>query len=297
MLKRPLLGCSLRLLRATRYHSHLTSSSSDELTHFNELAKTWWDVSGPQRILHKMNLLRMDFIQETLRSHVPITESSDVYVPGYSLDLLPAEISTQIVSEQEKFRDQVLHGQRLKALDIGCGGGILTESLARLSFVDSVKGLDLSPGVIEAARYHKSLDPIIDDKITYELKPVDQEEQEYDIVTMMEMLEHVDYPAEVLLSALQKVKRGGWLFLSTINRDLVSYFTTILVAEDLLRIVPRGTHSYDKYINSSELSEWIHKRPGYEVVSLKGCIYVPLKGWCFHGDGSTGNYIAAVRRL
>jgi polyprenyldihydroxybenzoate methyltransferase/3-demethylubiquinol 3-O-methyltransferase len=239
----------------------------------------------------------MDFIQDTLRSYVPIPEESDVYVPGYSLDLLPKEISSQIVAEQERYRDSHLHKGKLKALDIGCGGGILTESLARLSYLESVKGLDLSPGVIEAAKYHKALDPVVDSKVTYELKPLEQEKEQYDVVTMMEMLEHVDYPAEVLLSAMSKVKKGGWLFLSTINRDLISYATTILAAEHILNIVPVGTHSFDKYINSSELVDWIHRRPGYQVVSLKGCIYVPLKGWVFCGDGSTGNYIAAVRRV
>ncbi|ONH69207.1 Ubiquinone biosynthesis O-methyltransferase, mitochondrial [Cyberlindnera fabianii] len=260
------------------------------------LAKSWWDVAGPQRILHKMNLLRMDFIQETLRNHVTIPEESDVFVPGFSLDLLPKEISSQIVTEQEVFRDTHLRSQKLKAMDIGCGGGILTESLARLPFVESVKGIDLAPGVLEAANAHKALDPMIDSKITYKLQPVEQEQEQYDIVTMMEMLEHVDYPAEVLSAALQRVKPGGWLFLSTINRDLISYFTTILVAEHLIRIVPVGTHSYEKYINASELVEWVKQRPGYEVVGVKGCMYLPFKGWVFCGDGNTGNYVAAVKR-
>ncbi|CEP24850.1 COQ3 [Cyberlindnera jadinii] len=300
IITRPIrVGCSgiARLVSAKRLHSHLTSSSSDELSHFNELAKTWWDVSGPQRILHKMNLLRMDFIQEMLRSYVPIPPETDIYVPGYSLDLLPSEISQQIVHEQETYRDEQLKQANLRALDIGCGGGILTESLARLNYIKSVVGVDLSPGVLEAASFHKSLDPITERKITYELKPVDQVHEKYNVVTMMEMLEHVDYPAEVLIQALDKVEVGGWLFLSTINRDLISYFTTILVAEHLIKIVPKGTHSFDKYINSKELVDWIGKRPGFEVVSVRGCMYVPFKGWVFCGDGTTGNYLAAVRRL
>lgn len=304
MLRRPVVAALRHTqTQAVRWHSHshhsrLTSSSADEIAHFNELAKSWWDVAGPQRILHKMNLLRMDFIQETLRSHVDIPPESGVYVPGYSLELLPTEVASQIVAEQEQYRDTKLHSSAgLSALDIGCGGGILTESLARLSYVRSVKGLDLSAGVIAAAEIHKALDPVVDAKTTYALEPLDSDTAQYDVVTMMEMLEHVDYPAEVLLSAMQRVKKGGWLFLSTINRDLISYATTILVAEHMLNIVPVGTHSFDKYINSSELVEWIHQRPGYEVVALKGCIYLPMKGWVLCGDGSTGNYVAAVRRL
>lgn len=294
----------------TRFNSTKTSISDAEMSHFNALASSWWDVNGPQRILHKMNLLRMDFIQETVRLHLslnnPETPLADqIYIPPYGLDLLPTEIRSRIVEEQESKRNEILSNTKWKVLDVGCGGGILSESLARLNYIHSVKGIDLSKDVIEAAKLHRITDPIFasnDTKLTYELKDIGHlpKKATYDIITMFEMLEHVTFPAQVLDEALLRVKIGGWVFVSTINRDFVSWFTTIFMGEHVLKIVPVGTHTLDKYIDEAEIRAWIendpHKSAKYNVVSTKGCIYLPACGWKFTDNPNVGNYFMAIQR-
>ncbi|ODV81877.1 ubiquinone biosynthesis O-methyltransferase [Suhomyces tanzawaensis NRRL Y-17324] len=301
----------VRLLSSTRASANApkyTSASAEELAHFNALASSWWNVDGPQRILHKMNLLRMDFIYSTVRKHLQLNKpetplEEEIYVPPYSLDLLPKPIRLRIVEDQEMRRDALLNKSKLRVLDVGCGGGILSESMARLSFVESVLGIDLSSDVLEAAKLHKGKDPILgDEKLSYQLTAIEDLDasKKYDIVTMFEMLEHVDYPAKVLSEALKRVEVGGWVFISTINRDFVSWFTTIFMGEHMLRIVPVGTHTLEKYINQHEIREWIETnqdvRDSFKVVDAKGCVYLPAYGWKFTNSPDVGNYFMAIQR-
>ncbi|KAK6203362.1 S-adenosyl-L-methionine-dependent methyltransferase [Scheffersomyces amazonensis] len=296
--------------RSVRFHSShnpkATSLSADEMAHFNALASSWWDVNGPQRILHKMNLLRMDFIHSTIRNHiklngpeVPVDEQ--IYIPPFNVDLLPKPIRNTIIKEQDDKRDSILNQVKWKVLDIGCGGGILSESLARLSFIDNVKGIDLSKDVLEAAKLHKLKDPLLNDnKLNYELMAIEDvpASEKYDIVTMFEMLEHVDHPSKVLVEALKRVERGGWVFISTINRDFISWFTTIFMGEHILKIVPVGTHTLEKYINQSEIRQWFDERKdSFKVVDAKGCIYLPAYGWKFTSSPDVGNYFMAIQRI
>ncbi|CAN6633448.1 ubiquinone biosynthesis O-methyltransferase, mitochondrial [Trichomonascus vanleenenianus] len=250
------------------------------MSHFAQLADSWWDVQGPQRILHKMNLLRMDYIDSVLSKY-------SVKQPGYSPEILPEGVAK---APLDTYTD-------MKVLDVGCGGGILAESLARLPRVSSVKGIDLTPEVIEVAKQHMKRDPVLGPKLTYHLQELDSvSEQDFDVVTMFEVLEHVDRPALMLRSALDRTKPGGWVFLSTINRTPIAYFTTIFMGEDVLRIVPKGTHTYEKYINESELREWLLDQSDVEYVQSDGCIYVPTKGWILTLNCSIGNYFMAVRK-
>ncbi|CAK9440137.1 uncharacterized protein LODBEIA_P42370 [Lodderomyces beijingensis] len=196
--------------------SKFTQSSASEMSHFNALASTWWDVNGSQRILHKMNGLRMDFITENLKSHLKLNANSgseldDVYIPPFNVDLLPPHVRGRIAQDQELRTEQLLQHTRLRVLDVGCGGGILAESMARLAFVQSVKGIDLSRDVLEAANLHREKDPILADKLVYEQTSIEgvPEDEKYDVVTMFEVLEHVDYPARVLEEGLSRLDVGG----------------------------------------------------------------------------------------
>ncbi|CDK28917.1 unnamed protein product [Kuraishia capsulata CBS 1993] len=288
--------------------SGLTSISPVEQSHFNQLASSWWDVNGPQRILHKMNLLRMDFITNTIKSHLVLNDynnmvnvaEEEIYIPGFDVGLLDDAIADSVLQDQETRRQELLRGMRLKCLDIGCGGGIFSESMARLPYVGSVKGIDLSEEVLAVAKNHAALDPILEKKLSYDLQAVEQIDEsleQYDVVSMFEMLEHVDYPAEVLKSAIRLVKPGGWVFLSTINRDFISWFTTIAMGEYVLKIVPKGTHTHSKYINEKEIEEWFDKNPEFEVKESKGCVYLPAYGWKFTENEHVGNYFMAIKRV
>lgn len=304
-------------LRATRaIHStsscrhdivKLTSASADEMSHFNALASSWWDVNGPQRILHKMNLIRMDYINEMVKGHIKLNESSvseddQVYIPPYSVDLLPKPIRSRILQEQDARRDELLEQKKLKALDVGCGGGILAESLARLKYISSVKGIDLSSDVLEAAKAHKKLDPLLSTKLSYKLSAIEDlpRDEKYDVITVFEMLEHVQYPAKVLSEVFDRVNVGGWVILSTINRDPISWFTTIFMGEHLLRIVPVGTHTLEKYIDELEIRQWVENseyKEQFKVVNSRGCVYIPACGWNFTSNANVGNYFMAIQRL
>lgn len=295
-----------------RAHSSSTGTSSDELSHFSQLAESWWDVDGPQRILHKMNLLRLDFIYKMLKANWSDLPDSNAaarnvkkeFIPGYSFDLLPEHVKDHYSQKVQAYEQKLLDtkdgkGPQFEVLDVGCGGGILSECLARLPFTKRVQGIDLSPDVLAVAEAHKKQDPILADKLDYklcELAALDKTTNQFDIITLFEMLEHAEYPSEVLDQALERLRPGGWMFLSTINRNFVSYFTTIFMGEDVLKIVPKGTHNLSKYINETELRAWFDNRTDCDVVSSEGCLYIPAYGWKVVGSASMGNYFMAIRK-
>lgn len=283
-----------------------TAINPSEESHFGKLASSWWDETGPQRILHKMNLLRMDFINKTIKSRIPLNEGiadpeKQTFVPGWNFhNVLPEDVSSAIQGEIDNSVRAKCKDLHLNCLDIGCGGGILSESLARLPIVSSVKGVDMTPEVIKVANLHKKKDPILDDKLTYKVTSLEHvpDTDMFDVVTMMELLEHVDYPATVIEQAMKHVVPGGYLFVSTINRDFVSWFTTIFMGEHVLNIVPVGTHTYGKYIKQTEIRQFFKESAkDFEVLDVKGCAYFPAVGWFFTGIQNMGNYMMAIRRI
>ncbi|CCH59075.1 hypothetical protein TBLA_0B02330 [Henningerozyma blattae CBS 6284] len=283
----------------TRFKS--TDASASEVEHFRNLAPTWWDTHGNQRILHLMNLARLDFIQRNIRNTIKI-ENSDIYVPGFNYKkFLPKDISTAVQEEFDNEIEKILISRKLKVLDVGCGGGILAESMGRLPYVQHVTGVDLTKDCIEVAKLHAKKDPALKGKLTYELKAVEDVEpnEGYDIVTCFEMLEHVDSPSSILSHSWRKLKPNGILFISTINKDLISWFTTIFMGEYVLKIVPVGTHHLNKYVNSKDIIKWFQSTvPNkYQVMDVKGTMYLPFKAWVEHNCSDVGNYFLAIKKL
>ena len=180
-------------------------------------------------------------------------------------------------------------------IDIGCGGGILAESMARKGA--KVTGIDLSEKALKVADLH-SLESGV--QVRYQLVAAEemaaQEAGQYDVVTCMEMLEHVPDPAAIVQAAATLVKPGGKVFFSTLNRNPKSYLFAVIGAEYLLRLLPKGTHDYAKFITPAELSQYI-RNAGLQVDSLKGLGYNPLSKIYSLNDDTDVNYMVACTRL
>jgi 2-polyprenyl-6-hydroxyphenyl methylase/3-demethylubiquinone-9 3-methyltransferase len=178
--------------------------------------------------------------------------------------------------------------------DIGCGGGILSESMARKGA--KVTGIDLSEKALKVADLH-SLETGV--AVRYEMISAEElaarEPGRYDVVTCMEMLEHVPDPAAVVKAAATLVKPGGHVFFSTINRNPKAYLFAVIGAEYILRLLPKGTHDYAKFITPSELAQ--HTRnAGLDVNKLKGMTYNPLTKMYSLNQDTDVNYLVACTR-
>ena len=181
-----------------------------------------------------------------------------------------------------------------KVVDIGCGGGILSESMALRGA--QVKGIDLATAGLSVAKLHAQQS---DANIEYEEISAEalaeREPASYDIVTCLEMLEHVPQPDKIIQACAKLVKPGGDLFFSTINRNPKSYLFAIVGAEYVLNLLPKGTHEYAKFIKPAELDGWI-RTAGLDNQDLIGMSYNPLSGNYWLGKDVTVNYMMHARR-
>ncbi|CAM2193934.1 bifunctional 3-demethylubiquinone-8 3-O-methyltransferase and 2-octaprenyl-6-hydroxyphenol methylase [Paraburkholderia kururiensis] len=185
-----------------------------------------------------------------------------------------------------------LAGKRV--LDIGCGGGILSESMAGLGA--NVKGIDLSHEALGVADLH-SLESCV--TVEYEEIAAEalaaREPASYDVVTCMEMLEHVPEPAAIVAACAALVKPGGWVFFSTLNRNVKSYLLAVVGAEYIARMLPRGTHDYARFIRPSELAGFV-RAAGLNTADIKGIVYHPISKHFALSDDTSVNYLLACRR-
>ncbi|MEI6612104.1 bifunctional 2-polyprenyl-6-hydroxyphenol methylase/3-demethylubiquinol 3-O-methyltransferase UbiG [Polynucleobacter sp.] len=181
-----------------------------------------------------------------------------------------------------------------KVVDIGCGGGILAESIAQ-SGADTT-GIDLSEKALKVAELH-ALE--VGTNLTYRAISAealaDEQPAQYDVVTCMEMLEHVPDPASVVRACAKLCKPGGTLFFSTLNRSPKSYLFAIIGAEYILKLLPKGTHEYAKFIKPSELVAFT-RHAGLEMLGMKGLSYNPLTQIYSLSDDVDVNYMIAVRK-
>ena len=185
-----------------------------------------------------------------------------------------------------------LAGKRV--LDVGCGGGILAEAMARLGA--AVTGLDMAEKPLKVAQLH-----LLESRLPVEYLLASAEAhaaaygQAYDVLTCMEMLEHVPDPSSTVAACARLVKPGGQVFFSTINRNLKSYLFAVIGAEYVLKLLPRGTHDYARFIKPSELAAWC-RASGLRVVELIGMTYNPLTGAYRLGTDCDVNYLARCER-
>ena len=221
----------------------------DEVEKFASLAARWWDKNSEFKPLHDINPLRLNYIKEQC---------------GGSLK-----------------------GKRI--LDIGCGGGILSESLALEGA--EVVGIDLAEAGLEVAKLHL-LESGLD--IDYQFISAEDltktESESFDVITCLEMLEHVPDPSLIIEACSKLVKSNGRVFFSTINRNPKSYFFAIVGAEYVLNLLPKGTHNYEKFIRPSEIDGWA-RNFNLSISSIIGMTYNPLTKKYKLGDDVSVNYM------
>jgi 2-polyprenyl-6-hydroxyphenyl methylase/3-demethylubiquinone-9 3-methyltransferase len=181
-----------------------------------------------------------------------------------------------------------------RVLDVGCGGGLLCEAMAREGA--AVTGIDLAPGMIEVARLHA-----MEQNLTIDYRNEDvaalaaSQPGSFDVVTSMEMLEHVPDPAQMTATLAQLVRPGGGVFISTINRNLKSFLMAIVAAEYVLGLIPKGTHEYERLIQPAELARW-GRAAGLQLRDLAGLDFDPLGNRCTLTQDPSVNYLIHFQR-
>jgi len=236
-----------------------TSIRASEASHFGAMAGDWWDPNGSSAMLHKLNPVRLAFVRECLDHHFVLDERS----------LRPLSGRT--------------------ALDVGCGAGLLSEPLARLGA--AVTGVDAAPELIEAARTHAGQSGLA---IRYVAGEVATVEGSFDLVTALEVIEHVADPAAFVCQLAERLAPGGMLVMSTPNRTAWSRLLTITLAEGTGRI-PRGTHDFDQFLAPEQLRSML-EAAGLAVTATRGIAFSPGKGLHLSEDLRL-NYLMSATRV
>jgi 2-polyprenyl-6-hydroxyphenyl methylase/3-demethylubiquinone-9 3-methyltransferase len=240
-----------------------TTIDPAEVARFNGIAETWWDPKGPMKVLHKFNPVRVTYIRD--------------------------EACRRFGRDPRSLKS--LEG--LTILDVGCGGGVLSEPLARLGA--RVTGLDPAPTNISVARLHAERAGLSIDYRNETVEAVVARGETFDMVLAMEVVEHVADVQAFVTACGQAVKPGGCLAMATINRTLRSFALAIVGAEYVLGWLPKGTHEWDRFVTPEELTDAI-EAAGFSVKDLQGVAYNPLRGdWSLSPDKAVNYMLLAAR--
>jgi 2-polyprenyl-6-hydroxyphenyl methylase / 3-demethylubiquinone-9 3-methyltransferase len=236
---------------------HHDNFSQAELDKFNALAHRWWDPEGPQKPLHALNPARLGYVRERVLSSGATLSGAHV-------------------------------------LDVGCGGGLLSEALAAEGA--KVTAIDLAPDLIKIAKLHRLESGVeVDYRLTAAEALAEEMPGQFDAVTCMEMLEHVPDPGAVIAACARLLKPGGRLFLSTLNRTPAAFALAIVGAEYVARMLPKGTHQYRDFIKPSELAAWL-REAGLTLEDVSGLMYDPLRHRASVGGRTDVNYLACASK-
>ena len=235
----------------------MTTINKEEIQKFSKLADEWWDVNGKFKPLHMFNPIRIEYILEEITKHFKID------------------------------RERKLFLKNLEILDIGCGGGLISEPMARLG--GNVTGIDAGEKNIKIAYLHSKKNNL---KINYLNKSPEQlkEKEKFDIILNLEVVEHVENLDLYLQSCYDLLKKNGLMFTATINRTLTSYIKAIIGAEYILRWLPIGTHDWNKFIKPEELQNNLTDKK-FRTNDIKGLEFNPIFNKWKQSENLSVNYI------
>ena len=235
----------------------MTTINKAEIQKFSNLADEWWDEKGKFKPLHLFNPIRIEYITQKIKQHFQLENSKSNFLEG------------------------------LKILDIGCGGGLISEPMARLG--GSVTGIDASSKNVKVAELHSKKNNL---RINYLNKSPEQlkYENKFDIILNLEVIEHVEDVDLYLNSCANLVKKNGLMFTATLNRSLTSYLKAIIGAEYILRWLPIGTHDWNKFLKPEELERKLLSK-NFKTVDVKGLDFNPLNNRWRQSDNLSVNYI------
>ena len=241
-----------------------TTVDESEIAKFEAMAAEWWDPNGKFKPLHMLNPCRLDYI------------------------------TSQIAAEYGRDLSDALPFSGLRILDIGCGGGLLSEPMARLGA--EVVGADAAGGNLPVARIHAEQSGLEIDYRHTTAEAMAEAGEQFDVVLNMEVVEHVADPLSYLTACHDLLKSGGLHLCSTINRNPKSYAVAILGAEVIMRWLPKGTHEWNKFITPDELQKLLEDA-GLNVVDKKGFVFNPvLWSWSISDRDLSVNYVTASLR-
>ena len=238
-------------------NKHMTTINKEEIQKFSNLADEWWDVKGKFKPLHMFNPIRIEYILEKIKQHFNLSEGNNSLLKNFDI------------------------------LDIGCGGGLISEPMARLGA--NVTGIDASEKNIKIASLHSKKNKL---KINYLNKSPEQldNQKKYDLILSLEIIEHVENVDTYLKSCEKLLKKNGLLFTATLNRTLTSYLKAIIGAEYILRWLPIGTHDWNKFIKPEELEKQLINL-NFRTIDISGLSFNPIISKWKRSNNLSVNYI------
>ena len=235
----------------------MTTINKEEIQKFSKLADEWWDIKGKFKPLHMFNPIRIEYILEKITNHFKLDNNKKNFLKD------------------------------LEILDIGCGGGLISEPMARLG--GKVTGIDASQKNIKVASLHSKKNNIF---INYLNKSPEQlnEKEKFDIILNLEIVEHVDNLDLYLQSCYNLLKKDGLMFTATINRTFISYVKAIIGAEYILRWLPIGTHDWNKFVKPEELEKILYEKK-FTTSDVRGLDFNPVMNKWRRSNNLSVNYI------